>query len=116
LDWDQEIRGREGNGARPTGRCSEREPDVSPREESNVIDGWVQGEKAPKTTKAVGRFAARHQTMSHDTTTPRAAYSADTAKVGIGFGSALAITISWSANKSIFWAILHGVFSWFYVV
>lgn len=30
------------------------------------------------------------------------------AKVGIGFGSALAITISWSANKSILWAILHG--------
>lgn len=38
------------------------------------------------------------------------------AKVGIGFGSALAITISWSANKSILWAILHGFFSWFYVI
>ena len=34
---------------------------------------------------------------------------------GIGFGSALAITISWSINKSILWALLHGVFSWFYV-
>jgi hypothetical protein len=38
------------------------------------------------------------------------------ATVGIGFGSALAITISWSANHSILWAILHGVFSWFYVI
>lgn len=38
------------------------------------------------------------------------------AKVGIGFGSALAITISWSANKSILWAIVHGVLSWFYVI
>ncbi len=38
------------------------------------------------------------------------------AKAGIGFGVALAITISWSANKSILWAILHGVFSWFYVI
>lgn len=38
------------------------------------------------------------------------------AKVGIGFGSALAITISWSANKSILWAILHGFFSWGYVI
>ncbi|HEX5004840.1 MAG TPA: hypothetical protein VFV65_05955 [Gemmatimonadales bacterium] len=38
------------------------------------------------------------------------------AKAGIGFGSALAITISWSANHSILWAILHGVLSWFYVI
>ena len=27
------------------------------------------------------------------------------AKVGISFGSALAITISWSANQSILWAL-----------
>lgn len=40
----------------------------------------------------------------------------DAAKAGIGFGSALAITISWSANHSILWAILHGLFSWFYVI
>jgi len=40
----------------------------------------------------------------------------DAAKAGIGFGVALAITISWSANKSILWAILHGIFSWFYVI
>ena len=38
------------------------------------------------------------------------------AKAGIGFGVALAIAISWSANKSILWAILHGVLSWFYVI
>ena len=41
------------------------------------------------------------------------------AKAGIGFlgfGSALAITISWSLHESILWAILHGFFSWFYVV
>jgi hypothetical protein len=37
-------------------------------------------------------------------------------KTGISFGSALAIAISWSANKSILWAILHGLLSWFYVV
>jgi ABC-type Fe3+-siderophore transport system permease subunit len=39
-----------------------------------------------------------------------------TVSSGIGFGCALAITISWSANKSILWAMLHGSFSWFYVV
>ncbi len=42
--------------------------------------------------------------------------SGDAAKVGVGFGSALAITISWSANKSILWAILHGVLGWVYVI
>jgi hypothetical protein len=35
---------------------------------------------------------------------------------GIGFGSALAIAISWSVNHSILWAIIHGVFSWLYVI
>ena len=35
---------------------------------------------------------------------------------GIGFGSALAIVISWSLHQSILWAIIHGVFSWFYVI
>ena len=38
------------------------------------------------------------------------------AKGGLGFGSALAIAISWSVNKSILWAILHGILSWIYVV
>ncbi|MEQ1549123.1 MAG: hypothetical protein ABL918_10840 [Chakrabartia sp.] len=37
-------------------------------------------------------------------------------KAGIGFGSALAITISWSIHKSIIWAIVHGFFSWLYVL
>ncbi len=37
-------------------------------------------------------------------------------KVGVGFGSALAITISWSVNKSILWAIFHGFLSWGYVI
>ena len=37
-------------------------------------------------------------------------------KSGISFGSALAIAISWSVNKSIIWAIIHGFFSWFYVI
>lgn len=38
------------------------------------------------------------------------------ARAGIGFGSALAIAISWSLHKSILWAIVHGFFSWFYVI
>jgi hypothetical protein len=42
--------------------------------------------------------------------------ASNTAKVGVGFGSALAITISWSLHKSILWAIIHGALSWFYVI
>jgi hypothetical protein len=33
-----------------------------------------------------------------------------------GFGSMLAIAISWSVNHSILWMILHGIFSWLYVI
>lgn len=35
---------------------------------------------------------------------------------GIGFGSVLAIVCSWQRNRSILWAILAGIFSWFYVI
>jgi hypothetical protein len=38
------------------------------------------------------------------------------AKYGIGFGSALAMVISYSANHSIVWAIIHGILSWIYVI
>lgn len=38
------------------------------------------------------------------------------AKAGIGIGSAIAITISWSLHKSIVWALVHGVLSWIYVI
>lgn len=38
------------------------------------------------------------------------------AKVGIGLGSAIAVAISWSLHKSIIWAAIHGVLSWFYVI
>ena len=54
--------------------------------------------------------------MSKDNNNPQASHAASAAKVGIGFGTALAITISWSANKSILWAIIHGVLSWIYVI
>ena len=38
------------------------------------------------------------------------------AGVGVwGFGSMLAITLSWSGHHSILWMIVHGIFSWFYV-
>jgi hypothetical protein len=42
--------------------------------------------------------------------------SKDVAKHGITFGTALAIAISWSQHESIIWAIIHGFFSWLYVI
>jgi hypothetical protein len=35
---------------------------------------------------------------------------------GVGLGSVVAVVCSWERNRSILWAILAGIFSWFYVV
>jgi hypothetical protein len=40
----------------------------------------------------------------------------DVVKSGVGFGSALAIAISFTTHKSVLWAILHGLFGWLYVL
>lgn len=40
----------------------------------------------------------------------------ETVKTGLSFGSALAIVISYAKWKSIGWAVIHGVFSWGYVI
>jgi hypothetical protein len=39
-----------------------------------------------------------------------------TAQSGIGLGSAIAVVLSWHRNRSIFWMILAGIFSWIYVI
>ena len=40
----------------------------------------------------------------------------ESAKYGVGFGSALAIAISYANNHSILWAIIHGILGWLYVI
>ena len=42
--------------------------------------------------------------------------SKEIVKSGVTFGTAMAIAISFQANHSIFWAIIHGLMSWFYVI
>lgn len=37
-------------------------------------------------------------------------------RAGISAGSALAMAISFTVNKSILWAIFHGMLSWIYVI
>lgn len=44
------------------------------------------------------------------------AFRVEGAKYGISFGSALAIAISYVNNHSVLWAIIHGIFSWLYVI
>jgi len=43
-------------------------------------------------------------------------FQAETIRTGITFGTALAMVISWSVNKSVLWAIFHGFLSWIYVI
>jgi hypothetical protein len=37
-------------------------------------------------------------------------------QTGIGLGSVIAVVCSWDRNRSILWAILAGILSWFYVI
>lgn len=37
-------------------------------------------------------------------------------RIGAGYGSVLATVISYTAYKSVLWAVLHGICSWFYVI
>lgn len=33
-----------------------------------------------------------------------------------GFGTIIAMILSWSVNHSIIWALVHGFFSWLYII
>lgn len=57
-------------------------------------------------------YAAEGSTMSRGATYVRK----EIVSKGVGFGSALAIAISFTTNESILWAIFHGFLSWFYVI
>ena len=35
---------------------------------------------------------------------------------GVGLGAVIAVVVSWHRNRSILWAILHGILSWIYVI
>jgi hypothetical protein len=34
----------------------------------------------------------------------------------VGLGAVIAVVLSWQRNRSILWAIFHGILSWFYVI
>lgn len=64
-------------------------------EEENVI---IEEDGVKKDVKII-----RHETK-------------EAVKKGISFGSALAMVISFVTWKSVGWAIIHGLFSWVYVI
>lgn len=35
---------------------------------------------------------------------------------GIGLGTIGAVVVSWLINHSIGWALVHGLFGWFYII
>lgn len=35
---------------------------------------------------------------------------------GIGLGTIIAVVVSWGRNKSVLWAIIHGLLGWLYVI
>jgi peptidoglycan/LPS O-acetylase OafA/YrhL len=35
---------------------------------------------------------------------------------GVGLGTIIAVVVSWNRNKSILWAIIHGILGWIYVI
>lgn len=35
---------------------------------------------------------------------------------GVGLGTIIAVVLSWNRNKSILWAIIHGILGWLYVL
>jgi hypothetical protein len=43
-------------------------------------------------------------------------YRVEGAKYGISFGRPLASAISYTNNHPVLWAIIHGFFSWLYVI
>src|SRR5690606_6580881 len=42
--------------------------------------------------------------------------SATTASTGTGIGAAIATAVSWSIHHSVWWAFLHGLCGWLYVI
>ncbi len=61
------------------------------------------------------RVPSNHRTFSADKERKMSTSNTATSS-GITLGAAIAVVLSYSANKSILWMMLHGIFSWFYVI
>jgi hypothetical protein len=86
--------------AQSTGRAATHQ-DFSQRSAVNVVAGRAVNDQEEEATMNGSRY---YVVRSEGT------------KYGIGFGSALAIAISYTTNNSILWAIIHGILGWLYVI
>ena len=50
--------------------------------------------------------------LAHEASLP----AAHAAQAGIGLGSMVAAVTAWDRSRSVFWTIVAGSFSWFYVI
>ncbi|SDE10706.1 hypothetical protein SAMN05421636_103266 [Pricia antarctica] len=62
---------------------------------------------------AMGQFVFGHDGQMYESGSGLGEFAG---QQGIGLGSAIAVVASWSRNKSILWAILHGFLGWIYVI
>jgi hypothetical protein len=77
----------------------------------------VVGAKPTKGLRLDGTARLRYQTDVVECRVQGTVFKHGTAGVGFwGFGSMLAITLSWSVHHSILWMTLHGILSWLYVI
>ena len=84
---------------------------------ANAILMWTCGLRYPK--RASTRSARDGESRCKENEMNGSRYygvRVEGAKFGVGFGSALAIAISYSDNHSILWAIIDGILGWLYVV
>lgn len=62
-------------------------------------------------------FFEKMKKMSTENNKNKYNYCCNSKGIGFwGFGSALAMILSYAQNSSILWAIIHGIISWFYVL
>ena len=75
-------------------------------------------EKTPQNTENTEMLLYKIQELEHKMQEAEQKHTAKSSSVNVGvtFGSALAMIISYVTWKSVGWAILHGVFGWGYVI
>ena len=75
-------------------------------------------EQTPQNAENTEMLLYKIQELEHKVQEAEQKHTAKSSSVNVGvsFGSALAMVISYVTWKSVGWAILHGVFGWGYVI
>ena len=76
-------------------------------------------DKLSRTTKgddSEDRLAAIERRFDELKSRREADHASEGGVIGYSLGTCIAVVLSWSRNGSILWCILHGLFSWGYVI